>query len=200
MAAKSNCPSCGSGKVKVEKPKEYTYKHCGISGIKLVGNGVTITHCDECKNTTTSIWNEQQLSQVLGLFLLLSPPGMRGEHLRYLRNLYGMTQAELAHELNRERRETIADWEGKDRIFNSPAGEIVPRIILLNLFKDKVIDSDYCFLEELHKKVYDKFVCSFVPRVGEEIHRRPQKNVPLKIRRRAADNVWSSTNNFALAG
>lgn len=191
MATKKRCPACGSTNVEVETPNEYRYKHSGISGLKLFGNGVTITHCGECDDIITQIHDEQQLLQAIGLFLLLTPPGMKGEHLRYLRTLYGMTQAEMAQVMKGPRRETIADWESKGRIFTDPRDEVFPRLILINLFKEKVVDSEYCFLSSEHLTVYRDYVCSFVGIIASTMH-HSQKSKPLKLKHHPGKNAWSS--------
>ena len=71
------------------------YEHAGLSRVVLVGRGVEVVDCPACGLRVERVADEQQLLQVLGLALLIKDPGMTGEELRYLRTLYGMTQAEL---------------------------------------------------------------------------------------------------------
>ncbi len=144
----------------------------------------------------TSIWNEQQLSQVLGLSILLSPPGMRGEHLRYLRTMFGMTQAEMARAMNLKRRPTIAVWESRSTVFGNPGDEMLPRAILLNLFKVKIIDSEFCFLTDRQRQLFDDSLCSFVSWIPEAIRTRPRRS-HLKIERRS--DHWSAASLPACA-
>jgi DNA-binding transcriptional regulator YiaG len=159
-----------------------------------MGQGIVrITHCENCKNVTSVVRAEQQLLQVIGLGLLQRPPGMTGEELRYLRGLLEMTQADLAKALGLPRRETVAEWERKRRIFATPRDEITPRLILLHLFKQQVIESDHCALLPPHVEVYDEFVESFVEYAGTVLRERKKRppsdgfNVRLKQRTR-----WSS--------
>jgi len=135
--------------------------------VVLQGPGVVrITHCEKCGNVTTQIRGEQQLLQVMGLGLLLRPPGMRGEELRFLRTLYGMTQAALATALGLPRRETVAEWEARDRIFANVREEIAARLPLLHLFRSRILESDHCVLLDSHVQAYEKFVESFVDYAG----------------------------------
>jgi transcriptional regulator with XRE-family HTH domain len=188
---------CGSLAVTTEAPSEYRYENSGLPAVILVGNGVLVTHCSQCKNVTTTIRNEQQLIQVIGLMLLVSPPGMKGQELRFLRTLYGMTQAELATALNDPRRETISDWEAKrQRIFKEPSKEILLRLVLLHLFKERVIGGDHCFLEKLHRDMYSRFTRSFVARVPELLASE-RKPAELSVRHRPGEKIWSPVECLA---
>ena len=194
MATKKRCSICGSGEVRVESPSQYKYEHSGLSNVILLGQGIVkITHCDNCENTTTVVRDEQQLLQVIGLGLLLRSPGMSGEELRYLRALFNLTQAELAEALDLPRRETIADWEAKDRVFALPRDEITPRLMLLHLFRTQVIESNHCFLLPPHVKIYDDFVKSFVDNVWKMLkghEKRSTKGFNLRLQPRKKQ--WSS--------
>lgn len=194
MAAKKRCPVCGSGDVRVESPSTYEYENSGLSNVVLMGQGIVrITHCESCKNVTTVVRAEQQLLQVIGLGLLQRPPGITGEELRYLRGLFEMTQTDLAKSLGLPRRETVAEWEKKKRVFSTPRDEITPRLILLGLFKQRVIESDHCALLPQHVEVYDEFVKSFVEYAGkvlrEDKKRPPSSGFNVRLRQRKR---WSS--------
>jgi transcriptional regulator with XRE-family HTH domain len=113
---------------------------------------------------------------------------MAGEELRYRRNLYEMTQAELAEALGVPRRETVAEWEGKKRIFASARDEITPRLILVHLFKDRVIDSEHCALLQPHIEMYDRFAETFVEYAagvlaGHE-RRSPRSGINVRLKQR----------------
>lgn len=183
MAVNRRCPVCGSGKIKVESPSEYHYDHCGLSNVTLVGRGaVRIVHCRECGHVTTTVRDEQQLLQSLGLILLQQPPGMTGEELRYLRRLFGMTQAEMADALELPRRATVADWERKERIFANSRDEITPRVFLIELFRRKVIESDHCFLLPPHVAQFESFAQSFVPFATQELRREAVPRAGFNVR------------------
>ncbi|RKZ11825.1 hypothetical protein DRQ53_08560 [bacterium] len=193
MPAKKRCPICGSEDVSTESPSEYLYEHSGLSNVVLVGPGIVrITHCENCGQEMTVVRDEQQLLQAIGLGLLQQEPGMRGEELRFLRSLFEMTQAELADAMGLPRRETVAEWEAKSRIFARPRDEITPRLILLNLFRTQVIESAYCALRTPQIELYESLVESFVEHAGAMLHKptkRPARsgfNVRLKQRR-----TWS---------
>lgn len=196
MAAKKRCPMCGSGGVHVDSPSEYRYEHSGLANVILKGQGIVrIFHCKECENVTTVIRDERQLLQVIGLVLLQRPPGMTGEELRYLRNLFEMTQAELAKALGLPRRPTVAEWERKHgAIFSTPREEITPRLVLLHLFKERVTDSDHCALLPPHIEMYEKVVSSFVEHVAGTVLREGKKRSPrsgINVRLRGRSK-WSS--------
>ncbi len=191
MTSEKRCPVCRSTAVRVELPSEYAYDHCGLSHVILTGKGVKITHCANCGHETTLVEDEQQLLQVLGLGLLLGPPGMRGEELRYLRTLYGMTQLDLARALGQSRRETVADWEARDRIFRRPSEETTLRMALINLFRDSVIASEYCFLADEHRRLYSSLVTTFVDRIQEMLAAQPNVG-SFRVRRRPRKRLWSA--------
>lgn len=194
MTSRKRCPICGSTDVHVDSPSEYAYEHSGLPNVILQGPGIVrITTCENCDHVTTVVRDEQQLLQVLGMMLVLRPSGMTGQELRYLRGLYEMTQAELASALGVPRRETIAEWERKGRIFAVARDEITPRLGLLHLFRERVLESDHCALLEPHVEAYEEFAASFVEYAGAVLggHERPSGpagfNVRLKQRKR-----WSA--------
>ncbi len=191
MVAMNRCPVCGSSDVAKEIPEAYRYTEAGLSGVTLIGRGVSVTRCRECRIVTTVVQDEQQLLQAIGLSLVLGPPGMTGEELRFLRSMYGMTQAELAAALGLPRRETVADWERKDRIFKRVVDEVFLRLILLSRFRDEVIDSDHCFLVEDQVRAYRDHARSFVERAEDLLHDNRQP-APLRIRHRPRKKIWFS--------
>ena len=190
MPRKNRCPVCGSTAVTVEHPTDYIYDHIGLSNVFLKGNGVTLTQCTDCQEGTSSVSEEQQLLQVLGLILILAPPGMQGEELRYLRTLFGLTQSDFAKALGVPRRATIAEWEAKDRIFATPFTEIAPRLVLLNLFKTHVLESEFCFLADTHRQAYDVFTESYIDRI-QEVLGQVRGDLPLNIHHRPRRREWA---------
>lgn len=190
MSAPSRCPVCSSVRVTVECPREYRYDNAGLAGVTLVGDGVAVTRCRECDSTTTVVRDEQQLLQVLGLMIVVGPPGLRGEELRYVRVLCGLTQAALAAALKTPRRETIAEWEGRERVFRGAGEEVFPRLVLLKLYHERVIRSDHCFLGKIHRDAFLSFSESFADRILELLEReRPP--LPLSVRHRPRARLWA---------
>jgi transcriptional regulator with XRE-family HTH domain len=193
MASRKLCPVCSSQNIRVEYPPEYNYEDAGLSGVVLRGRGVQITRCGDCGNETSLVRDEQQLLQVLGLSLLVGPPGLTGEGLRYLRTLFGISQAALAKELCIPRRETIAEWEAKSRIFSRPHEEIGLRIFLLELYRKNVVGSEYCFLVPEQVAAFDKFVMEFVTNVTRVLQERTTSrnvNVHLSVKRLNREARW----------
>lgn len=188
--AKQHCPLCGSSNVTTETPSEYQYKESGLSYLWIRGKGgVTIVSCLDCNNTTTLVQREQQLLQVIGLGLLERPPGMTGEELRYLRTLFNMTQSEFAKATRQRRHATISDWERSKRVTQRIEFEIFLRLILLDLFREHVIESDRCFLEKPHLKRYRKLVDSFVEH-GMKMLGPKSKRRRVQIRHRPKKKEW----------
>ncbi len=195
---KNRCPICGSPDVAVETPKKYQYDNCGLPNVLLIGNGVIVFDCHSCKSTATTIVNEQQLIQVLGLRLVTAPLGIKGYEMKFLRALYGMTQTEMAKEFPRRRRETISEWEAKGRIFQNPNDEVLPRLVLLRLFSDRVIESDHSFLSINHTKKYLEFTRSIVDNIPEMIEEKRAKS-PLSACHQSHKRAWTLDCTPALA-
>jgi DNA-binding XRE family transcriptional regulator len=145
----------------VEYPDEFAYEHVGLEGLVLRGQGVEVASCDECGNETTLVHDEQQLLQVLGVIVLLGPLGLKGEELRYLRSVFGISQATLASEIGLARRETVAEWEARSRIFGHLHEEIGLRVLLMGLFRRCVIETEYCFLAPDQVEAFTKFAAGF---------------------------------------
>lgn len=184
---KNSCPVCGSGKVECSYPPEYEYNGCGISGVILIGRGVRRTACPDCGSQTTRIAHEQQLLQLIGLAILLDNKDLRGEDLRYLRTLFGMTQKELADKLvSGGRRETVAEWEKKRKVFETKFDEMARRIVLLHLFRTEVLESDHCLLDDNHRGRVLEYSSRLVDDILELVKpmRKPRQAVFLKHRPR----------------
>lgn len=190
MAKTTKCPICNSSEVQVKYPAEFNYENMGLSNVVLTGSGVVTTKCQSCSHSTTGVTDEQQLLQVLALAILFKPPGISGEELRFLRSILGVTQMQLAKSLALARRETISEWESRDRVFATSFVEITPRLVLLDLFKTQVFESDLCFLTTDHRNQYDDFTRSFVDRIQQTLHEE-QKSQRLKINCRNR-NHWST--------
>jgi len=190
---KTRCPACGSTNVRIESPADYHYDHCGLTGVHLLGMGVVLTTCSACKQKTTTILQEAQLLQVLGMAIVIGRPGMTGEQLRYLRRLFEMTQDELARSLGKGRRETVAEWEamGKKRLFKSPYEEIGLRVILMSLFMARVLESEFNCLSMRHKAEYANAASTFVERASKSVAER-DRNKSIEIRRQSRRADWST--------
>jgi DNA-binding transcriptional regulator YiaG len=195
VALKSRCPACGSTNVHIECPKDYHHTHCGLTGIHLLGVGVTITDCTACRQKTTTILQEAQLLQVLGMAIVTGKPGLTGEQLRYLRKLFEMTQGELADSLGKGRRETVAEWEamGRKRLFKTPYEEIGLRAVLMSLFAARVLESEFNCLSPQHKAEYANAAGTFVERVSTLLAERGT-NKSIEIRRQSRRADWSATH------
>jgi len=196
VTLKTKCPACGSTNVRIENPRDYLYDHCGLTRVHLVGMGVMIADCAACKQKTTTILQEAQLLQVLGMAIVMGRPGITGEQLRYLRKLFEMTQDELAQSLGKGRRETVAEWEamGRKRLFKSPYEEIGLRASVMSLFMARVLESEFNCLSLQHKAEYANAVSTFVERTSNLMTER-DRNKPIEIRRQSRRSDWSTTTH-----
>lgn len=160
MAAREKCPVCCSADIRVQTPSPYHYEHAGLSNVVLVG-GVTVTECASCGSVVTRVEKEPQLLEVLGLMVLGRPGALKGEELRYLRALFGMTQAEMASALGISRRATIAGYEAQARVFKGKMDEIGLRVLLIGLFRKQIIEAEFSSLSDLHRKQFRSLENSF---------------------------------------
>jgi transcriptional regulator with XRE-family HTH domain len=184
--------------VQWEFPREYPYaQQSGIPNLVLVGNGVAISRCRSCRETTTSITKEQELLQLIGLVLVTSPPGMTGEHLRFLRGLFNMTQGQVIEAMGKNRRETVAELEKKEgRLYRSPDRELALRLALLGLFKSRVIDSDHYFLTEKETGRFQEFCTNIALHVSEILAEKPQPR--LVVRHDSGMASWRTLQPMAI--
>lgn len=198
MAVRKRCPVCGSADVRVESPSRYEYGYCGLSGVVLEGDAVALTECDKCGESTSTIHNEVQLLQVIGLTVVLAGPGLTGEELAYLRSLFEFSQEDLSRAIGRSRRETIADWEahGTERIFRAPFDELNLRVVLMALFRSKVIESKWCCLSAQHLEQFSKATATIIARVDELLTASPGHG-PLNVRRTASTGEWKPRSLIA---
>lgn len=194
----TGCPICGSSDVRVECPPRYALDHCGLSGVFLEGNGVVLTDCDACGEQTSTIRNEAQLLQCLGLMIILSGPGLTGEELGYLRSLYEMSQEDLATAIGRSRRETIADWEarGTQPVFRAPFDELNLRVVLMSLFQTKVVESKWCCLAPRHLDQFHAARRDFIARVDQMLTPR-EPHGPRRLKRVKSSGEWAAVRGRA---
>lgn len=190
MHPRNRCPACGSKRARFEYPADYHYFHCGLTGVHLFGQGVVLTDCPDCHESTTTILGEMQLLQAIGLALVLGDPGLTGEQLRYVRKILEMTQDELASAIGKGRRETVAEWEAREQapVFRTPYEELGLRAILMALFEARVIASEYCCLSTKHVAEFRRGAEGFVARAGRIAEERTEARA-LRIRRRR-DGDW----------
>lgn len=193
MSSKHRCPVCGSSNVRVENPKDFLYDHCGLTGVHLVGKGVIVTDCAACREKVTTVLQEAQLQQVLGMAVVLGGPGITGEQLRFLRKLFEMTQDELAQAIGKGRRETVAEWEAHERkrLFAKPYEELSLRVILMSLFYARVVKSEFCCLSMQHKAEFANAAAKFVEHASQLVAEREQPPT-LRIRRQNLRTDWAA--------
>lgn len=124
------CPACGKEGAVARFPKTYRYEESGLP--LVLRGGVTEVDCPHCGESLVKIEKEEQLLQVIAKAILMSPPGMTGSEMRFVRGVIGLTQELMADAL-RVRRATVSERESRVEAL-SFADELGLRLILLRKF------------------------------------------------------------------
>jgi putative transcriptional regulator len=177
------CTRCQSNRLRVTRPKRYHYPESGLDHVYLLG-GVEISSCPACGLQLITVHQELQLLQVIALGLLGKSTPLTGAEMRYLRKECELTQAALAGVLG-VTRETIVERErgrpvDRDREFRL-------RAVLVELFTNKLRQTDSCFLDPLHLDVLDRLRSSFT-RLALDGTTRARKTVQI-----SHDGIWKLT-------
>ncbi|MFQ5970702.1 MAG: helix-turn-helix domain-containing protein [Alphaproteobacteria bacterium] len=98
------------------------YTGCGLDYVYLA-NGFTEKQTEHGPSIT--IEDMDGLHDVIAMMIIASPRRIRGQELRYLRSMLGISQGTLAKILD-VTRSTIARWEGKpSEAINGPADRLL---------------------------------------------------------------------------
>src|SRR5206468_7098740 len=111
MTEQELCPNCGRSTVRTRPLSRYEYSESGLDGIILTGNLVLSATCSDCGESFVTVLMEQQLLQVIAMDLLIRQGFLNGKELRYLREMCGLTQAELSKRLGLSGRQSVIRWE-----------------------------------------------------------------------------------------
>lgn len=192
MASKNRCPACGSSRVRVAYPSDCVYENSGLTGVHLVGKGVAEAACAACGDVTTTVLQEAQLQQVLGMAIVLGGAGLTGEQLRYLRKLFDLTQDELAQAIGKGRRETVAEWESREqaRLFRVAYDELGLRVVLISIFRARIVQSEFCCLSSRHKSDFGHAAAAFVELAAPFARQANCPTPGLRVRRRGPLADW----------
>jgi DNA-binding XRE family transcriptional regulator len=109
--------------------EEYWYKECGLDNVLIEGLQIEI---DDDGDEIITIPEINKLHQVIAEGIVCHPGGMSGKELRFLRTEMGLTQAELAKLVHRDR-QAVMRWE-KGRPIGS-AEEALVRLMAIQLLK-----------------------------------------------------------------
>ena len=199
MASKNRCPACGSSQVRVTYPPDCPYENSGLTGVHLIDKGVAETACAACGDVTTTVLQEAQLQQVLGMAIVLGGAGITGEQLRYLRKLFDLTQDELAQAIGKGRRETVAEWESREqaRLFRVPYDELGLRVVLISLFHARIMQSEFCCLSSRHRSAFDHAAGAFVEQAASFARQANCKTPVLRVRRQGPLADWAPAPGIA---
>lgn len=164
-----------------------------------MGVGVAEAACASCGEVTTTVLQEAQLQQVLGMAIVLGGAGITGEQLRYLRKLFDLTQDELAQAIGKGRRETVAEWVSREqaRLFRVPYDELGLRVVLISLFHARIVQSEFCCLSSRHRSAFDHAAAAFVEQ-GASFARQANCPAPeLRVRRQGPLADWAPAPGIA---
>jgi DNA-binding transcriptional regulator YiaG len=152
------CPNCGAT-ARQRKVRRYAYRESGLDSVVLHG-GVTGSICPK-GHSLFAIQGEQQLLQVIALFLIEKRHFLSGQEVRFIRKVCEITQTELARAMHLNRRETIAEWESDAVPRRSLASEFLLRAVLLETFKEVLKNREGNHLALTHMRVLHAFEKQF---------------------------------------
>lgn len=117
---------------------DHHYTESGLSNVYISGIAVEL---DDDGDEIITVPAINELHRVIALGIVNHSKGMSGEELRFLRSEMGMTQAELADTVHRDK-QSIGRWERGEVELDSSAEALIRRLAIekLNLPTDAGID------------------------------------------------------------
>jgi Predicted transcriptional regulator len=109
--------------------KVHHYTECGLSNVYI--EGICVERDDEGDEIIT-IPAINELHRVIALGIVRHEKGMSGEELRFLRSEMGLTQAELATLLHRDR-QSIGRWERGEIPIDGVSEALIRRLAIEKL-------------------------------------------------------------------
>lgn len=100
---------------------DYEYKASGLDNVTLIG--VQIVHDDE-GDPCVAIKNVNGLNKAIAEAIVNSRRCISGKELRFLRTLMGMTQAELAGNVNKDT-QSVGRWEREEHPIDANAETLI---------------------------------------------------------------------------
>jgi DNA-binding transcriptional regulator YiaG len=182
------CAVCGAA-LREKTLDRYHYKESGLDNIFLHG-GVKEAACPNRHERFIAVAAEPQLLQVITLALLMRPGALSNKELRYARQSCDLTQAQLASAMGLTRRETIAEWEGREAGRRDRATEFLLRAVLLREFKEALEHRVPSHLSPSHFDLLHKFEEAFSRAYTRLSERKSSKEDKIKFTR-VEDTVWT---------
>ena len=102
---------------------EHHYTECGLSNVVIRGIQVEI---DDDGDEVITIPAINELHRVIAEGIVRHEHGMSGEELRFLRTEMGMTQAELARLVHRDK-QSVGRWERNEKDLDSASETVIRR-------------------------------------------------------------------------
>ena len=136
----------------------YNYIECGLNNVMIHGLDVVV---DDADHEVVTIPAVNQLHRAIAEGIVLHPFSMSGDELRFLRTEMGLTQAQLANIVHRDR-QSVGYWERNEHPMDGTVEMIIRTLAIeqLGLMVDlkvadlaakvvqnsdiQTIDIDYC--------------------------------------------------------
>ncbi|MDK4723389.1 helix-turn-helix domain-containing protein [Rhizobium sp. CNPSo 3968] len=120
------------------KKIDHHYTESGLKNVVISGIPVEV---DDDGDEIITIPAINELHHVIALGIVSHPKGISGDELRFLRTEMGLTQAELASMVHRDK-QSIGRWERGEIDIDSPVEAIIRRMAIekLNLPADVGMD------------------------------------------------------------
>lgn len=179
------CPDCGSPEFRSRALGKYHYRESGLPNVWLHGGGVISYHCESCGRRSIAVQREPQLLQVIAVWLLMRPGGMRGYELRYLRRACGLTQEALAAKLD-VLRGAVVNWEAGEIERTDRSRMLHLRMVLLREFRRALSEEGNDHLAQEHRDRLAEFQQRFAAEFGRLI--KKPKRVSATIEK--GDDAW----------
>ena len=102
---------------------QYRYTECGMDNVLIRGIGIEV---DVDGDEVITIPAVNELHRVIAEGIVRHEHGMSGEELRFLRTEMGMTQAELARLVHRDK-QSVGRWERNEKDLDSASETVIRR-------------------------------------------------------------------------
>ncbi|MCJ8509520.1 helix-turn-helix domain-containing protein [Rhizobium lemnae] len=122
---------------------DHHYTECGLMNVFISGIEVQV---DDDGDEIITIPAVNELHRVIAEGIVSHPKGMSGDELRFLRTEMGLTQAELAQYVHRDK-QAIGRWERGEFELDSSAEALIRRMAI-----EKLKLTDELGIDELSKR------------------------------------------------
>jgi putative zinc finger/helix-turn-helix YgiT family protein len=129
------CPECGKTLKKLSQQR-WQYTECGLDHVYL--EGVTVWHCDACKNMMPVIPHVQSLHDTIAEKLANKPGRLEGREAQYLRRYLRLRAVDFA-ELLETTSVTVSRWERKGNVLPATVDRYLRILHFLHKVKNRAM-------------------------------------------------------------